>query len=191
MTDTDTTARTDTQATLTENSRVVAAIRRLSNNGVTVIRQSFLYQWLTVEPDPDVIVIDLRETKIVGPFLRLLDWVLTILVGAASGSRLVAVGRTTTAWTRAVPLRALGVATVLGGTGIFAVTVVTDSSSPVMLGLAVVLIGSGALAMRDRREWETLRDTRVVTLLIEAFEPPTPPTEAEDPPDDDDDQRGS
>jgi len=36
-------------------------------------RQSFCYRWLTKEPDPDVIVIDLRETYTVGPVIALLD----------------------------------------------------------------------------------------------------------------------
>ncbi len=34
---------------------------------------SFLYRWLTAEPDPEVVVIDLRETHTVGPFVILLD----------------------------------------------------------------------------------------------------------------------
>ncbi|WP_121821394.1 hypothetical protein [Halostella salina] len=37
------------------------------------VRGSWLYRWLTAEPDPEVIVIDLRETYTVGPFVRLLD----------------------------------------------------------------------------------------------------------------------
>ena len=36
-------------------------------------RHSFLYRWLTAEPDPEVIVIDLRETYTVGPVLAILD----------------------------------------------------------------------------------------------------------------------
>jgi len=191
MTNTDTTVGTDTQATLTEHSRIVAAVRRLSNKGATMVRQSAIYRWLTAEPDPDVIVIDLRETRTVGLFLRLLDWMLAILVAAASGSRLVGAGQTTAAWIHAVPLRALGVATVLVGTVIPVVTVVTTGGSPAVLGVAVVLIGGGAIAMRDRRDWEALRETRVVTLLIEAFEPPAPPAEADGATDDDDEQRSS
>lgn len=42
--------------------------------------QSYCYRWLTAEPDPDVIVIDLRETWTVGPLLKLMTtavaWVL-------------------------------------------------------------------------------------------------------------------
>ncbi|PSQ50738.1 hypothetical protein BRD15_01045, partial [Halobacteriales archaeon SW_6_65_15] len=36
-------------------------------------RHSFCYRWLTKEPEPDVVVIDLRETYAVGPLIALLD----------------------------------------------------------------------------------------------------------------------
>lgn len=36
-------------------------------------RNSFLYRWLTKEPDPAVVVIDLRETYTVGAVIALLD----------------------------------------------------------------------------------------------------------------------
>ncbi|MFC7166915.1 hypothetical protein [Halospeciosus flavus] len=39
----------------------------------TVVQNSFLYRWLTKEPDPEVVVIDLRETYTIGPFIELLD----------------------------------------------------------------------------------------------------------------------
>ena len=47
-------------------TRGLGAVRRWG-------RHSFLYRWLTKEPDPDVIVIDLRETYTVGPVIALLD----------------------------------------------------------------------------------------------------------------------
>ena len=37
------------------------------------VRHSFIHRWLTKEPDPDVVVIDLRETYAVGPVIGLLD----------------------------------------------------------------------------------------------------------------------
>lgn len=37
------------------------------------VRNSVLYRWLTNEPDPAVVVIDLRETYTVGPIIALLD----------------------------------------------------------------------------------------------------------------------
>lgn len=37
---------------------------------------SWLVRWLTAEPDPEVIVIDLRETVTVGPLIALFDWII-------------------------------------------------------------------------------------------------------------------
>lgn len=38
-----------------------------------VVRGSYLYRWLTKEPEPEIVVIDLRETWTVGPVVRVLD----------------------------------------------------------------------------------------------------------------------
>jgi hypothetical protein len=38
-----------------------------------IIRNSLLYRWFTMEPEPEVIVIDLRKTHTVGPFIAILD----------------------------------------------------------------------------------------------------------------------
>ena len=53
----------------TRTSRLAATLRTLEH----WLRASYCYRWLTAEPDPDVIVIDLRETYAVGPFIALLD----------------------------------------------------------------------------------------------------------------------
>lgn len=37
------------------------------------VRESYLYRWLTAEPETDVVTIDLRETNTVGPFIPLID----------------------------------------------------------------------------------------------------------------------
>lgn len=52
---------------------VSGAARTVSRTVGHWTRGSWLYRWLTAEPDPEVIVIDLRETYTVGPFVRLLD----------------------------------------------------------------------------------------------------------------------
>lgn len=63
-----------------------------------LVRVSALYRWLTAEPDPDVVVIDLRETYAVGPVISLLDWAAAPLGRLYRGSTLqrlvVGVGRT-------------------------------------------------------------------------------------------------
>src|SRR6056297_2605402 len=77
-------------ATTTAPSNVVAGsllLGLLARFGVW-IEGSWLYRWLTAEPDPDVIVIDLRETQIVGPILAALDWVIDRLSTTGDSSLL-------------------------------------------------------------------------------------------------------
>lgn len=71
------------------SSRSVAALDRVADGLATTgrsstarslagrlsqwVRAGYLYRWLTAEPDPDVVVIDLRETYAVGPVIALVD----------------------------------------------------------------------------------------------------------------------
>lgn len=65
-----------------EASRLSAAAATLS----TWVRNSWLYGWLTAEPEPDVIVIDLRETRTIGPVISVLDRVVPRAASAARES---------------------------------------------------------------------------------------------------------
>jgi len=60
-------------------SASVRAVRRFEQSATAVIRDSRLYQWLTVEPEPTVITIDLRETYTIGPVIALIDRLVTPL----------------------------------------------------------------------------------------------------------------
>lgn len=51
------------------------------------------YRWLTTEPEPDVIVIDLRDTYTVGPLIAALDRVLEALTPAFGASTLARIAR--------------------------------------------------------------------------------------------------
>jgi len=84
--DSDTTAKSD----LLAGSTIVAILQsiqgtfsaRLSALGSwagRVIRNSLLYRWFTTEPEPEVIVIDLRRTHTVGPFITILDGIVETL----------------------------------------------------------------------------------------------------------------
>ncbi|WP_153952543.1 hypothetical protein [Halosegnis longus] len=52
------------------------------------MRDSRLYRWLSAEPDPTVVTIDLRETYTIGPILRLLERVVTPIAARWEQSRL-------------------------------------------------------------------------------------------------------
>ena len=168
----------ETSATLA-GSRVVSALRTTGTRVGSWVRHSALYQWLTAEPDPEVIVIDLRETWTVGPFLRVLDWVADRLVDAAAGSRVVTVARRSAAAARAAPLRVLGLVVVLLGL-VVAGSSLLGGVAPTRLTVGAGITVLGLIAMRDDRNWTTLRETRPVALLIAALEPPDPPETAAD-----------
>ena len=57
------------RAPFRDDSRAMRTARWLS----TAVRASFLFRWLTKEPEPEVVVIDLRETWTVGPAIYVLD----------------------------------------------------------------------------------------------------------------------
>jgi len=81
-------AVTTAAAQASEGSVLLRAAESLAARTQAVVRHSYCYRWLTAEPDPDVIVIDLRETRTVGPFVRLLEGVIDPIERAWTDSRL-------------------------------------------------------------------------------------------------------
>ncbi|TKX86573.1 hypothetical protein EXE43_07755 [Halorubrum sp. SS5] len=146
------------------------------------VRSSYLYRWLTAEPDPEVIVIDLRETWTVGPFIRLLDAILDRVVPAIEDSRIVTAARAGASYTLAAPMVVAGLAVLTGGLLLALVSVAGGTLGTTRLGLAAGLVIAGVIATRERRSWAALRETRPVALLIAALEPPAPPAESDSEP---------
>ena len=96
-----------------EDSQTVGGYRRVKRKAAAVFRgsrarrgveklgvavqNSYFVNWLTSEPEPEVIVIDLRETYTIGPIIRLLDAVAPHVERMWSGSLLQrALARTAT-----------------------------------------------------------------------------------------------
>jgi hypothetical protein len=149
-------------------ARVAAWVRRL-------VTESWLYRWLTAEPDPDVVVIDLRETRTAGPILAVLDRVIGFAAGALPASR---VGNALRACVRFVRVRPVQLGSVLLAAIAVVLalrTVVSDSPSPVLFAVVVVLAGVAALGSRITWSWSRVRESRVFRALAAAFEPPEPP----------------
>ncbi|RAW44742.1 hypothetical protein DQW50_12900 [Halorubrum sp. 48-1-W] len=161
-------------------STVLASARSVGDRVASAVRASWLYRWLTADPDPEVIVIDLRETWTVGPFLRVLDWVIASLVGAMEGSILAGTVVAAVTHVRETPLRVAGGLAVGAGSVAFLVAVAGDPVSRTLLAGALALYVVGAVGLRDRRSWAELRDTRPVELLVRALEPPAPPDAADE-----------
>ncbi|WP_281194753.1 hypothetical protein [Halorubrum sp. F4] len=162
-------------------SVVLERARAAGDRVASAVRASWLYRWLTAEPDPDVIVIDLRETWTVGPFLGILDWIIDFLVGAMAGSILARAVKVAITQVRESPLRVAGGLAVGVGSVAFLAAVADDAVSRTLLAGALVLYVVGAAGLRDRRSWAEVRDTRPVELLVRALEPPAPPEAIDEP----------
>ena len=153
-----------------ESSRIYRTLSTATERLSAFVRGSYLYRWLTAEPDPEVIVIDLRETWTVGPFISILDRVFGTLERGATGSTLVGVGSTALDRTLEAPVRTAGlVALSLAALAVPAAIVL---GRPVALLVGVGLLAVGTLALFERRSWQELGETRPVELLVAAFEPP-------------------
>ncbi|NHX36819.1 MULTISPECIES: hypothetical protein [Halolamina] len=57
-----------------DNSHLIGAAESVADRTSTFVKNSWLYEWLTAEPEPEVVVIDLHKTWTVGPFIKILDW---------------------------------------------------------------------------------------------------------------------
>lgn len=145
----------------------------------TATSNSGLYRWLTAEPEPEVIVIDLRETWSVGPVVEVIDRTLREVMPAVPTAALTGVGRRITSFGRHRPIRAgsLGVLTVVLLSLVGGIVLGTLSASVVggLVAVAVAAVGG----LRSRTTLEELRDNRVVCLLVAMFEPPEPPEPSE------------
>ena len=144
------------------------------------VRASYLYQWLTAEPDPEVIVIDLRETWTVGPILHVLDAVIDRLHPAVADSRTAAIAHTGCRAASAAPAAAAGGVLIAFGLLAILAGVVSGTPSVTQLVVGCVTIIGGVAATRERRSWDELRDTRPVELVVATLEPPEPPSDETD-----------
>ncbi|MFP8953828.1 hypothetical protein ACLI4Z_12805 [Natrialbaceae archaeon A-arb3/5] len=163
---------------MTVRADVAFATARLATAAAVVrryVQSSFGYRWLTAEPDPDLVVIDLRETKTVGPWLAALDRSLCELTSATPTSILAGVVGTVASFVRDRPIASgslvvfSAVAVSLAGLGF---------SGALTLALLVVHLFAAMVAaagLRSRRSLDELVETRLATALAAVFEPPEPP----------------
>lgn len=175
-----------------ENSRVVQflrrcraaghillkPVRRVGNRLARYAKGSFIYRWLTAEPEPDVIVIDLRETYTVGPIIRAVDRVIDRLEQGYENSRTEAAVASVGEAVHARPLRLAGIA----GLGFVVVSllaaVVAGSLSVRLVAVQLLVAALALLGLRSTRTLEEVLETRVASSLAAAFKPPEPPATA-------------
>jgi hypothetical protein len=138
-------------------------------------RESFLYRWLTAEPDPEVIVIDLRETYTVGPVLAVLDRAIAVLSRGWDTASTGSLTQTTHGELREHPVRTVSLVALVVLLTSLVVSVVLVSPSSTGLGARLIGIGLAALGTRIRVSWDQCTESATYRYLVAALEPPEPP----------------
>lgn len=152
-----------------------AQVTRLSTSLRRYVTGSVAYRWLTSEPEPDVIVIDLRETRTVGPILSVLDRAVTTAVASLPTSSVGSVGQDVATRIRARPVRVVSLL-VLPVIVLSSLIVAISGTLTPTLALGHLLFAViGLIGTRSRQSLEELLETRTVQVVCAAFEPPDPP----------------
>lgn len=140
------------------------------------VTSSFVFRWLTAEPDPDLIEIDLAETVTLGLPIAILDRLVgrggPPLDAAYRGSTL----RDVLAIVRDRPLHILGIGIVSVTAASLAVDLVGGRPGVVGLATHVVLLLAGLAALRSTASWDELRQSRVGRWLAAILVPPEEPS---------------
>jgi hypothetical protein len=139
-----------------------SALHGLLEWSLDTARHSWIYQWLTKEPEPDVIVIDLRETLTVGPILILLERVIEPLARAASAAKITRQGRQLAA--APIPVAS---AALLGL--IFVFLVRAWPPNPPMVVALIIAVIAAALGLGVEDSSTALANSRVIELLVQHY----------------------
>jgi hypothetical protein len=142
---------------------------RLLRYGRRLVRESWCYRWLTKEPDPQFIVIDLRETWTMGPIVTVLDRVGRRLSPRTSALR--AVERRVDSAVRARPVQLLSLVVTLV-TSLLLVALARMGTTVFFLAPVLGVALLAVLAVRVRLTWSELATPRSITLVSEFFRPP-------------------
>lgn len=148
---------------------------RFLRGGGRAARASWLYRWLTTEPEPDVIVIELRETAIVGPLLGVLDWVVVRLLAHWDGSMASMVTDRAIAVLRARPVQAGSTAVLAAVLANQALMIAAGSPTAEAIGVHLLAMGLALAGTRLTYSAGDLAETRVYGVLVALLEPPEPP----------------
>jgi hypothetical protein len=138
-------------------------------------RTSFLYRWLTAEPEPEVVEIDLRETLTVGPILVVLDRTVRTLEQAAPTSTVRSLAADVTRRIRDAPIRVASLVVIVALVTETIVSGLLGNFDRTGFGIRLVLAAVALVGVRIELSWNELRDTRPVRLLVAALEPPPSP----------------
>jgi hypothetical protein len=159
------------------------AVARQSRLGATIrwgertVRVSRCYRWLTAEPEPDVVVIDLRETVVVGPILALFDRFLAPLV---RNWRRAHTGTVATRLSERFLDRPIQVVSLVALAAILTnllFVVALGSPSRVAVGARLLAVSLVLAGTRVTTSVDELTETAVYELSVAVLSPPEPPDE--------------
>jgi hypothetical protein len=139
-----------------------------------VVAGSFIYRWLTAEPEPEVIVIDLRETWTVGPVIELIDRLLEELTQSAQTSTLISGVHDIATAFRERPVNVVSFGVIASALGVLLVGGLTQSLSIVSAVVASLMALVGMFGLGSQRTLNDIQETKAVQLIVSAFEPPEP-----------------
>lgn len=141
-------------------------------------RQSYLYRWLTAEPEPDVIVIDLRETWTVGPVLAVLDWMVGRVARFGRRSYTGKVVRQVSTTSTENPTGVLSIVLLVAvATNLFATALL---SSLTVAGLAVRLLLVAVAIIGTQVPPSALGESHTYKVAVAIVTPPAIEPEGED-----------
>lgn len=172
----------------TQSQRLSAVLSRaLRTSGLAAfstalinwVRTSFLYRWLTAEPKPDVIVIDLRKTRTVGPILAVLDTALGMVANAWQTAGIGAITDATYETLREQPIRTLSLVALAALLTNSIISVVFGALDTTGLAIHLFAVALAALGTRIRVSWEQCTESAIFGYLVAVLEPPDPPGSAE------------
>lgn len=145
-----------------ENSILLGLMEDLENP----FRNSWLYGWLTKEPEPSVVVIDLRETLSVTPFLELLDNVLDSVVPAWISSWIHRLIDITLSHIEKAPVRVLSSILLAILTAYLVVGTATEMFSTTTMGFILLLALTFALTTRVTHSWNEIKQSPLLKHLL-------------------------
>jgi len=138
-------------------------------------RFSLLYRWVTAEPDPDVVVIDLRETRTVGPVLGLIDRIFGPLTAHWQHARARALTDSVTDALAARPVRTVSVVALAAILTNSCLLVALGSPSATDVGVRLLALSLALAGTRVATSAEDLTDTTAYKLAAALLTPPEQP----------------
>lgn len=146
--------------------------------GVTVnhwIQASFLFRWLTAEPDPEVIVIDLRETRTVGPILMILDRLVTGSARRWRGSTAEQAAAAVRARVGRQPVRVVSAVLLVALVTEALLSALLGGLSPGGMGGRLLVAALALAGTRVHLSWAEVTETAPYRFVATALAPPESP----------------